>query len=176
MNPPPVGHHCKRLSQVLSSIKTVVAFGAEKRESERYDHKLIAARDGEIKAGFQGGVMTGIVFLSIFLTYALVFWYGGVLIYDGTINPSSGEPYNGGDVITVYFACIMATFALGQIAPNISFFVEGKTAGAKIFPLFEVIPLPQQLLPRSSSFGRYKNPQTVSSPLCLRVRGRMLRR
>ncbi|KAF4653145.1 (ABC) transporter, partial [Perkinsus olseni] len=81
--------------EVLSAMKTVVAFGAEKRETERYGAKLVAARDGEIRAGFHSGVMTGIVFLSIFFTYALVFWYGGKLIYDGTNNPSTGEPYNG---------------------------------------------------------------------------------
>ncbi|KAF4646860.1 (ABC) transporter, partial [Perkinsus olseni] len=111
--------------EVLSAMKTVVAFGAEKRETERYGAKLVAARDGEVKAGFHSGVMTGIILLCIFFTYALVFWYGGKLIYDGTNNSSTGEPYDGGNVITIYFACIMATFALGQIAPNISFFIEG---------------------------------------------------
>ncbi|KAF4661336.1 (ABC) transporter [Perkinsus chesapeaki] len=123
--------------EVLTSIRTVQAFGAEKRESKRYDDQLVLARDGGIKAGVSIGFMIGVVFFCIFGTYALTFWYGGTLIYNNTINPSTGLVYTGGDILTVFFACIMATFSLGQLAPNIEYFAEGKAAGSKIFPLLE---------------------------------------
>ncbi|KAF4751441.1 (ABC) transporter, partial [Perkinsus olseni] len=62
------------------------------------------------------------------------------------------------------FACIMATFALGQIAPNISFFIEGKTAGAKIFPLFEVRDDPSRIEPPLSEESRDSGlPPTMAS-------------
>ncbi|KAF4688672.1 (ABC) transporter, partial [Perkinsus olseni] len=151
----------QRIHAVDENIR-LAAFGAI-----RYAVKEPSPISLPIAAGGLG-VMTGIVFLSIFFTYALVFWYGGKLIYDGTNNPSTGEPYNGGNVITVYFACIMATFALGQIAPNISFFIEGKTAGAKIFPLFEVRDDPSRIEPPLSEGPRDSGSRPTMSSIAFR--------
>ncbi|KAF4648600.1 (ABC) transporter, partial [Perkinsus olseni] len=44
------------------------------------------------------------------------------------------------------------------IAPNISFFIEGKTAGAKIFPLFEVRDDPSRIEPPLSEESRDSGP------------------
>jgi hypothetical protein len=51
---------------------------------------------------------------------------------DGAYRIAAGV-YDGGDVTTVQFATIMASFALGQAAPNFQHFVKGRVAGAKLF-------------------------------------------
>jgi ATP-binding cassette subfamily B (MDR/TAP) protein 1 len=48
----------------------------------RYKNSLSDAKDfGIRKSIFSGGGM-GLIFLVLFLTYALAFWYGGKLITD----------------------------------------------------------------------------------------------
>uniref|UniRef100_A0A8B9KNC5 ATP-binding cassette, sub-family B (MDR/TAP), member 11b n=1 Tax=Astyanax mexicanus TaxID=7994 RepID=A0A8B9KNC5_ASTMX len=75
--------------EVLSSIRTVAAFGGEKKEVERYDHNLISAQRWGIRKGLIMGFFTGYLWFIIFLCYALAFWYGSSLVVD-TLEYSPG--------------------------------------------------------------------------------------
>ncbi|EEQ99373.1 multidrug resistance protein, putative, partial [Perkinsus marinus ATCC 50983] len=121
--------------EVLSSIKTVASFGGEQRSIDRYNAKVQKALKSGVKVSVYRGFAIGFTMLVVFWTYALTFWYGGTLIRDRTINPSTGRPYQGGDVLTVFMSAMMATFSIAQIAPHFQAFSEGCAAGGKIFPL-----------------------------------------
>jgi hypothetical protein len=41
----------------------------------------------------------------------------------------------GGDVVNVLFSALIGGFALGQAAPNVQYFQQGKVAGARIFEI-----------------------------------------
>ncbi|KAF4735539.1 (ABC) transporter, partial [Perkinsus olseni] len=123
--------------EVLGSVKTVASFGGEKRSMAKYALVVKDALTSGIRGGIFRGLSIGFTMAVIFWTYALTFWYGGTLIRDSVTNPSTGKPYQGGDVLTVFMSAIMATFSLAQIAPHVQAFAEGCAAGGKIFPLFE---------------------------------------
>ncbi|KAJ3409717.1 ATP-binding cassette, sub-B (MDR TAP), member 4 [Chytridiales sp. JEL 0842] len=111
--------------EVFSSIRTVVAFGGQGREILRYfEHLKLAEKQG-IRAAMINGATVGFVFMVIFSTYALGFWFGGTLINRGQMNP--------GEVINVFFAIIIGAFSLGNMAPSLSAIGSALGAAAKIF-------------------------------------------
>lgn len=67
--------------EVLSSIRTVVAFNGEQKEVERYTEKLEPAEKTGIRRGLWSGVGGGVMWLIIYLSYALAFWYASFRAY-----------------------------------------------------------------------------------------------
>ncbi|KAJ3190714.1 Multidrug resistance protein 1 [Irineochytrium annulatum] len=113
------------VQEVLSSIRTVTAFGGQKRDLERYKEKLAEGEKVGIKVGLVNGVSVGVVFGLIFCTYSLGFYYGGLLITYGLMT--------GGEVINVFFAIIIGAFSLGNCGPNVSAIASAIGAATKIF-------------------------------------------
>ena len=60
--------------EVISSIRTVAAFGGEKKEVARYAGELGAARTIGIKRGIVTGGLLGAVMGTFFGSYSLAFW------------------------------------------------------------------------------------------------------
>ncbi|KAF4741051.1 (ABC) transporter, partial [Perkinsus olseni] len=123
--------------EVLSSIRTVTMFGTQQRENDRYGSCLAEAKKGGIRAGIQNGLGVGLAFCSMYCSYALAFWYGGTLVEDNEINDYTGAPYNGGDVLAVFFSVIMATFGLGQAMPPLQTFQAGRASAYAIHKLID---------------------------------------
>jgi ATP-binding cassette subfamily B (MDR/TAP) protein 1 len=94
-----------------------------------------------VRKGLQVGLGSGMLYGSMFLTYALGFWYGAGLVAraqesgcfaDLPANPGvvfdlhhSACP-TGGDVMTVFFCAVMGSMALGQMAPSLSSFFAAR--------------------------------------------------
>ncbi|KAJ2805356.1 hypothetical protein H4R20_002121, partial [Coemansia guatemalensis] len=108
--------------EVLGSIKTVMAFGGEQRESERFKEKIEEARAaGQRKAWVVGGNM-GFIMFSIYSIYALGFWYGGKLVREGRMDAA--------EVLNAFFALIIGGFSIGNAAPSIA--AVGSARGAAV--------------------------------------------
>lgn len=60
--------------EVLAAIRTVVAFNGEQKEVERYSEKLVPAEKTGIRRGMWSGIGGGVMWLIIYLSYALAFW------------------------------------------------------------------------------------------------------
>jgi len=60
--------------EVLAAIRTVVAFNGEQKEVERYSEKLGPAEKTGIRRGMWSGIGGGVMWLIIYLSYALAFW------------------------------------------------------------------------------------------------------
>ncbi|XP_077927076.1 bile salt export pump isoform X3 [Halichoerus grypus] len=76
--------------EVISSMRTVAAFGGEKKEVERYERNLVFAQRWGIRKGIVLGFFTGFMWCLIFLCYALAFWYGSKLVLeDGEYTPGT---------------------------------------------------------------------------------------
>ncbi|RXM28403.1 Multidrug resistance protein 1 [Acipenser ruthenus] len=118
--------------EVLSSIKTVVAFGGQKKEIERYRTNLEDAKKVGIKKAVSANLSMGFAFLIIYASYALAFWYGSKLILD--------EGYTIGKVLTVFFSVMIGAFAVGQTSPNIQSFASARGAAHKIFHIIDSEP------------------------------------
>ena len=66
--------------EVLSGIRTVFAFGGEKVEIERYNKRLIKAKNAVRAKGLLSGLGDGIMRFLFFASNALAFWYGVQLV------------------------------------------------------------------------------------------------
>lgn len=60
--------------EVLASIRTVLAFGGEEKEIERYNAKLKSATKLGARKGFISGILLGLMFFFLFAMYSVAFW------------------------------------------------------------------------------------------------------
>ncbi|XP_061697230.1 bile salt export pump [Syngnathoides biaculeatus] len=112
--------------EVLSSIRTVAAFGGQDKEAERYDRNLVEAQNWGVKKGAIIGIFQGYLWCIIFLTYALAFWYGSKLV----IETKELSP---GTLVQVFFGVLIAAINLGQASPCLEAFASGRAAAKTIF-------------------------------------------
>ncbi|XP_053185226.1 bile salt export pump [Scomber japonicus] len=119
--------------EVLSSIRTVAAFGGEEKEAERYDKNLVEAQNWGVKKGTIIGVFQGYLWCIIFLCYALAFWYGSKLVIDT-------KELSPGALIQVFFGVLMAAMNLGQASPCLEAFASGRAAAKAIFETIDREP------------------------------------
>eukprot|EP00002_Diphylleia_rotans_P014621 TRINITY_DN2848_c0_g1_i8.p1 TRINITY_DN2848_c0_g1~~TRINITY_DN2848_c0_g1_i8.p1 ORF type:complete len:1149 (-),score=251.56 TRINITY_DN2848_c0_g1_i8:291-3737(-) len=126
--------------EVISSVRTVVSFGGEKKEIERYDSKLKETEVIGIRKGLYTGLSMGLTLLIMFSSYALAFWYGAELIIDNVKSPRTGDEMTGGDVLTVFFSVLIGAMAIGQGAPNLTVIVKGRAVAKKAFGIIDRVP------------------------------------
>lgn len=87
------------VEEVLTSIRTVIAFGGQYKEFTRYDTELEAAKRNNIKRQSMTASGFGLLWFFIYGSYALAFWYGVklVLAERGEPNPT----YDAANMVTV---------------------------------------------------------------------------
>ncbi|OXB52858.1 hypothetical protein ASZ78_009154, partial [Callipepla squamata] len=119
--------------EVLSSIRTVAAFGGEKKEVERYDKNLVFAQHWGIRKGIIMGLFSGYMWFIIFLCYALAFWYGSKLVLEE-------DEYSPGTLLQVFFGVLVGALNLGQASPCLEAFATGRGAAANIFETIDRKP------------------------------------
>ncbi|KAJ1961471.1 hypothetical protein IWQ62_003855, partial [Dispira parvispora] len=117
--------------EVISGIRTVMAFGGQPHEEKRYQVQTKTALQLGLRKAWIIGLGVGFMMLFIFLTYALGFWYGIKLASEGTMN--------GTQVLTVFFALVIGAMSLGNTAPDLSAVAGAQGAAAKVFHLVERI-------------------------------------
>ncbi|XP_053119930.1 ATP-dependent translocase ABCB1 isoform X2 [Hemicordylus capensis] len=118
--------------EVLSAIRTVIAFGGQEKEIQRYHKNLEDAKNIGIKKAITANISMGIAFFLIYASYALAFWYGASLVlYEG---------YTIGNVLTVFFAVLIGAFSIGQVSPNLEAFAVARGAAYAIFNIIDNEP------------------------------------
>ncbi|KAM8966761.1 ATP-dependent translocase ABCB1 [Pelodytes ibericus] len=118
--------------EVLAAIRTVIAFGGQNKEIQRYEKNLETAKNIGIKKAITANISMGFAFLMIYASYALAFWYGTTLVIE--------ENYSIGSVLTVFFSVIIGAFSVGQTAPNIEAFSNARGAAYTIFNIIDTVP------------------------------------
>ncbi|CAI4228037.1 unnamed protein product [Auanema sp. JU1783] len=114
--------------EVLTSMRTVIAFNGQHKECARYDKALEAGKSTGILRSLYVGSGLGLTFLIMFSSYCLAFWVGTNFVYNGSMDA--------GNVMTVFFSVMLGSMALGQAGPQ--FAVLGTALGAA-GALYEVI-------------------------------------
>ncbi|KAF9908858.1 Multidrug resistance protein 1 [Linnemannia zychae] len=118
--------------QAIGSIRTVVAFGGQKREMQKYTNLVNQAYKAGIRKSIYTGLGMGTFMGILFLSYSLSFWYGSREVKDRRMES--------GDVMTVLFGVIIGAFSLGSIGPNISNFAKAQAAAYTIFKTIDRVP------------------------------------
>lgn len=123
--------------EVLTSIRTVVAFGGQLLEKKRYDDNLDIARKNNIKRSFFEALGFAVLWFFIYASYGLAFWYGVGLVLSDDPRYSS---YNAGNMITVFFSVMAGSMSFGVASPFIEAFSMAKAAGGKVFHIIDGLP------------------------------------
>ncbi|XP_036184196.1 ATP-dependent translocase ABCB1 isoform X3 [Myotis myotis] len=118
--------------EVLAAIRTVIAFGGQKKELERYNKNLEEAKRIGIRKAITANISMGAAFLLIYASYALAFWYGTSLVLSGK--------YSIGKVLTVFFSVLIGAFSIGQASPSIEAFANARGAAYEIFKIIDNKP------------------------------------
>ncbi|XP_056007799.1 ATP-dependent translocase ABCB1-like isoform X2 [Ostrea edulis] len=119
--------------EVLGSIRTVAAFGGQKKECARYDGHLDVAKKNGIKKGITVGWSMGLVYLVVFCSYGLGFWYGSKLIREDS-------DYGVSNVLIVFFSVLIGAFSLGHAAPSLQSLSVARGAAYLVYALIEQEP------------------------------------
>ncbi|XP_021562013.1 bile salt export pump [Carlito syrichta] len=120
--------------EVISSMRTVAAFGGEKKEVERYEKNLVFAQRWGIRKGIVMGFFTGYVWCIIFFCYSLAFWYGSKLVLE------EGE-YTPGTLVQIFLGVIVGALNLGNASPCLEAFATGRAAATSIFETIDREPI-----------------------------------
>ncbi|XP_066096531.1 phosphatidylcholine translocator ABCB4 isoform X3 [Saccopteryx bilineata] len=118
--------------EALGAIRTVIAFGGQNKELERYQKHLENAKKIGIKKAISANISMGIAFLLIYASYALAFWYGSTLVI--------AKEYTLGNAMTVFFSILIGAFSVGQAAPCIDAFANARGAAYVIFDIIDNNP------------------------------------
>ncbi len=88
-----------RRVQNLANVRTVYSFVGEQKAVQWYASTLRRTLRLGYQSALAKGTGIGVVYFSFNLCYALLLWYGGVLVRDGAAN--------GGMAIATIFAVIV---------------------------------------------------------------------
>ncbi|XP_064907343.1 ATP-binding cassette sub-family B member 5 isoform X2 [Columba livia] len=119
--------------EILTAIRTVVAFNGQQKALAKYDANLDMARSVGVKKSITTNTSLGVSQFLIFGSYALAFWYGTKLTVE------EKENYDIGNVLIVFFSVIVGAFSLGQAAPNLESVAKARGAAYEIYQIIDKI-------------------------------------
>lgn len=125
--------------EVLSSIRTVFAFNGQHKEVDRFGGDLLDAKGINIKKALYMGIGLGILYLVIYGSYGLSFWYGIELLL-------THDHYTPDVMVAVFFGVVMGTMQVAMSTPLLDVFAVAKGSAAKIFSLIDQVPKINPLL------------------------------
>ncbi|KAE9201145.1 ABC transporter B family member 11 [Phytophthora fragariae] len=135
--------------EALSNVRTVHMFNSINHFIAKYEAALGPSTKAGVKKGLAVGLGTGIMFGTVFFTYAGGMYFGALMVANDYLdgNHCTGNScYNGGKVLTVFFAIIMGAMALGQAAPSAEAITSARAAA---YPVFQTIKRPSLIDPLS---------------------------
>ena len=137
----------------LSAIRTVVAFGGQEKEVQRYGDNLKGAKKSGILRGMLTGVSGGLIFGIMYCVYALGFWYGIKSIMDDRESEECklcGEGdlecfkecsrYSPGALLVVFFSVLIGGFQIGQSAPYAEALATSRSAAGRVYQVIARVP------------------------------------
>ncbi|GAA5897569.1 hypothetical protein JCM6882_003519 [Rhodosporidiobolus microsporus] len=120
------------VEEVVSSIRSVVAFGLQKSLAGLYEGPNNESRRLGIQGAKYNAAIVGFFFFLVYGAYALAFSYGATLILQGRADS--------GDVVGTFFSVLIGAFALSQVAPNMQALANALGAATEIFNTIDRVP------------------------------------
>ncbi|KAF8508728.1 P-loop containing nucleoside triphosphate hydrolase protein [Hysterangium stoloniferum] len=149
------------LERAISNIATVKAFNATAREERSFNR---AVDEVKVHANSSGTVWATNMGISQFLSMTLfiqAFGFGSKLVRDGKISP--------GDVMSVFWACLIGATSLQTVLPFLQTFAKGKMSMASLVAFIEQ-PTPTPPLPAVSN-SPLKTANPFASGILIGLRG-----
>ncbi|KAJ0183787.1 hypothetical protein K1T71_000210 [Dendrolimus kikuchii] len=130
----------KQAEEVLKSVRTVVSFGGEHKEVERYKRLLEPAQDFGRKRGLYTGLGNGFNWVLTYSLNAIGFTYGTRLVLIDFDKDADNRKYLVGVVYSILFSVYMATQSITFCVPHAEVFATARGAAASIFQLIDREP------------------------------------
>jgi len=128
------------VEECLYAMRTVVAFGGEHRELQKFQHALIQTRHGGVRNGFKIGLGLGYTTMIIFAGNALAFWFGMTLRYHDHLNPATGRPWEPGNILAIFFCVFTGSFCIGNLDPSLKALQAARFAAGRFFQVQDSKP------------------------------------
>ncbi|KAK0481286.1 P-loop containing nucleoside triphosphate hydrolase protein [Armillaria novae-zelandiae] len=139
--------------EVISTIRTAQAFGAQQILSSLYDRHVEKSKVVDVKSAIWLGTSLSVFFFCIYSSYALAFSFGTTLILRGHADASI--------VINVFMSILIGSFSLALLAPEMQAITHGRGAAAKLYATIDRVP------PIDSADRSGDKPDTVSGEVTL---------
>ncbi|CZS91522.1 probable leptomycin B resistance protein pmd1 [Rhynchosporium agropyri] len=116
--------------EVLSSIRMIVACGAESRVAKKYSGWIQESRRRGLKMSPMMGAQFAPLFFAIYAVMALAFWFGFQQLAAGNID-------NVGEILIVLMSVMMITFSVSQTAGPIVAITKAAAAATDFFAVID---------------------------------------
>jgi ABC transporter fused permease/ATP-binding protein len=115
--------------EAISGLRTVRAFAREEAESERYAAAVHRSYLLAAKRALAVGVFSGVTGFAGYAAIALVVWYGGHMVEDGTMTM--------GDLTAFLLYTMLVAVSLGALSGLYSDFMKASGASRRVFQLLD---------------------------------------
>ncbi|KAJ2875388.1 hypothetical protein FB639_004004, partial [Coemansia asiatica] len=115
--------------EVLSGIRTVMAFNGQQREIARYDEMIEESYVFGRKTGFILGGSIGVIQFFIFVMYCAGFNFGSWRLREGEYTPD--------EILNVILVLLVGGFMLSGAAPNVSAISTAQGSAARVFAIID---------------------------------------
>jgi ATP-binding cassette, subfamily B (MDR/TAP), member 1 len=112
----------KIANSALSAIETVKCFNGQAFELAQYKPVVMQAAKYYMKQALSNSLQIGFVRFITTAMFVQGFWYGSHLVSTGKSSA--------GDLLTTFWACLMAAKAIEDILPHMIVLEKGRAAGA----------------------------------------------
>lgn len=120
------------VDRVIGAISTVKAFNAEGHEALMVGKVLDQVQQAANGCMRVWGLTSSLSHFAMMAMFVQGFWFGAKLVRDGTISP--------GDVMAVFWACLIATSNLQMCIPQLIVITKGKFAMVALLSLVQSTP------------------------------------
>ncbi|XP_050420409.1 ATP-dependent translocase ABCB1-like isoform X2 [Adelges cooleyi] len=118
--------------EVFTAIKTVAAFGLEKKQIDRYAAALKEGRLIASRRYLEFSICLGLLFMLMYCGYGLAFYYGAHLIQKGEATP--------GTVFTVFFSVMAGAFSIGAALPYLNSVTTAVGVASNLYNIIDRVP------------------------------------
>ncbi|GLD97150.1 hypothetical protein PINS_up005833 [Pythium insidiosum] len=148
--------------ETLGNVRTVHMFNSIGYFVKKYEEALETATKAGIKKGFAVGWGTGLMFFTVFCTYAAAMFFGALQVANSIRDKCTGDGcYDGGKVLTVFFSVIMGAMAIGQAGPSIQAIYSARAAAYDVFAVIQRASLIDPLDPSGKKLDKVQGRITI---------------
>lgn len=137
----------KLVNNAISAIETVKCFNGQDFEIWQYASTIRKAARYYLVQAQANALQIGFVRLVTLGMFVQGFWYGSRLVAEGTKDA--------GQVLTTFWACLMATQAIEQILPQMIVLETGRAAGATLLSVLNRVESGRKFQRKSGLTPRY---------------------
>ena len=112
-----------------NAIATVKAHNAEREEVDRFNKIVERVKVVLVKQSVVWAASVSLTNFLLLATFVSGFWYGAALVRQGKLEK--------GAVMTVFWACLLASSYLQQAVPTLSFITKGKMSMASLLTVIQ---------------------------------------